>query len=323
MISDRPDTLAQQAIAWHMRLAEGGADDWAQFVEWLEADPAHGDVYDQVEQTDEDARAAMLEMGHAFVGEPIANDNTAQVSSRPRRWWIGGAVAASIAAVAVLGSGVLPMRATYEISTAAGESRTISLTSGDRIVLNGTTQIMLDRNNPRFASLDHGEAVFDIRHDPDDPFVLYLGEDRIEDVGTVFNVTHERGETRIGVAEGAVLYNPDSDAVTLTAGQLLHDPGGDRPIIRRSVATAAVGAWQQGRLSYDRAPYSEVVSDLARATGRNISLDPALANREFTGTIRISQDEGQLRNDVADLLDVTTTQEKAVWRLTARTRGAR
>ena len=33
--------IIDQAIAWHLRLPDASADDWGNFIAWLEADPAH------------------------------------------------------------------------------------------------------------------------------------------------------------------------------------------------------------------------------------------------------------------------------------------
>src|SRR3546814_9914530 len=70
--------------------------------------------------------------------------------------------------------------APYTIATVPGARRTIDLADGSRIELNGDTRITLDKAAPRFASLDRGEAMFHVRHDDSDPFVVMVGDDKLE-----------------------------------------------------------------------------------------------------------------------------------------------
>ena len=220
MTAERRLALREEAIMWHVRIAEGDADDWEAFVDWLDADPAHVAAYDEVEAADHEVGPAVLAACPSTSAGAAVAANDDGPASFARRRWLSVAVAAVLALGVIFGTGVLPRSEPYLVATAAGETRTVTLPSGDRIALNGDTRITLDRKNPRFASLERGEAAFTVKHDPSDPFVLHIGQDRIEDVGTVFNVLHEKGRTRVDVAEGAVLYNPDHEAVTVTRADL-------------------------------------------------------------------------------------------------------
>jgi len=319
MTAERRDALRAEAIRWHVLIADATADDWESFVAWLGADPAHAQAYDEIEAADAVAGAAILE---AVPAAPIAANDDSPVTSR--RWWLGGGVAAAAAlALAIgFGPGMLERSDPWRVATDAGETRTITLQSGDRIALNGDSRLVLDRRNPRYAKLEQGEAAFTITHDPDAPFVVQVGAQRIQDVGTVFNVTRDLQGLRVAVAEGSVIYDPDGAAVTLRAGQALSDPSGNGAILCSAVDPASVGAWRDGRLSYAAAPLSLVAIDLARATGAAIALDPALADRRFTGTIRIDPNRDRLFADLSQLLDVSATRGDKGWTLAARRRAA-
>jgi transmembrane sensor len=152
-------------------------------------------------------------------------------------------------------------------------------------MLNGSTQMTFDRNNPRFASLASGEALFRVHHDKARPFTLELGNNRIQDVGTVFNVVRDSSQVRVAVAEGKVVYSTQAQAVPLSAGQALSAQS-DSPILRvTSTPVGSVGAWQIGRLVYSGERLSQVAADLGRSLGVHIVVSPTIADRPFSGAI--------------------------------------
>ena len=316
MIADRDESLRAEAIRWHVRIADGSAEDWEAFTAWLGADAAHADAYEAIEAADGEAGPALLETLPAV--RHAANDD---VPGTSRRWWWGGGLAASLALALTFGPGLVRQGDPYAVATAAGQTRTIALESGDRIALNGDSSITLDHHNPRFAKLERGEAVFMIRHDPAAPFMLQVGDERIQDVGTVFNVVRDEEGVRVAVAEGMVLYNPDREAVRLAAGETLHDPAGDGTMVRSRVDPASVGAWRTGRLNYRATPLTVVAADLTRAVGEKVSLDAELATQPFTGTITLDPNRPRLFQDLGILLGARATHTPAGWRLVARHRA--
>jgi len=318
MTNEAAEALSDAAIGWHLRLADGSGEDWEAFTAWLEQSPAHASAYDAIEALDAEAGAVVA----AAVPPSLvaANDDT---PVRSRLWWFGGAaVAASVAGAMLLGSQGLPGREVYRIESRPGQTRHVVLASGDTITLNGDSRVMLDRRNVRFAALERGEASFGITHDAAAPFLVEVGDDRIQDVGTEFNVARGEDGVRVAVAKGVVVYNPGREAVRLGAGQVLSDPGGDGAVVLTRVDPANVGAWRSGRLSYDAAPLSQVAVDLSRATGQRVRVAPALADRRFSGTIRISASRDVLFGDLAQMLGAEARREHDGWTLVARPRAA-
>jgi transmembrane sensor len=163
----------------------------------------------------------------------------------------------------------------------------VSLPGGTTIQLNGATALRLDRNNPRFAALEHGEALFTVAHDAAHPFAVQLGEDRVVDLGTRFDIVRTPARTEIAVAEGAVLYNPEREQLRLHAGDHLRIAEGRALVTRGRTMPEQVGAWRSGRFVYDGDPLSQVIADLARYTGARIELDPTLESQPFRGVISV------------------------------------
>jgi transmembrane sensor len=308
--------IRAQAIAWRIQLADGDAAAWERFVDWLEQSPEHGRAYDLVALAEQDAVSALAVP--AALPAP-ANDQT----PRPgRRAWVGLSAAAAAVALAVVGAPMLQSGA-YEVRTRPGEQRQIALTDGTRITLNGATRIELDRSRPRVAKLESGEAHFAVVHDPGAPFRVQLGEAVVQDVGTVFNVVRDRTGNRVEVAEGAVRYNPDRENVSLTAGQTLLDPVGDDPVRVGRRAPSAIGGWTSGRLSYQEESLDRVAAELSRMVGVPIAVAPGLAERSFSGTIRIGHDRKRVVERAAALLDVSARRTGSGWILEPRAREVR
>lgn len=279
-----PETEARinaDAIEWHIRLRDGDDADWTAFERWLALDPAHAPAYHRVE----DADIALGELLPQVRFREAAND-TRSAGRRSWRWPIlAGALAASIALIVALTPFLA--RDTYEVATSAGENQIVTLAGGTRITLNGSTRVVFDRRDPRYAELAVGEALFHVRHDADNPFRLKVGDKVVEDAGTVFNVVREGGTVRVSVSEGRVVYDPAGAGVTLEPGKELTEAAGDEAIRVADVANEAVGAWQKGRLSYRGEPLSQVAGDLARSLGKRIAVSPDIAARPFHGTIAL------------------------------------
>jgi len=295
-MNPEPEEIRDAAIAWHLRLRDGDDADWPAFMDWLGADSAHARAYDLVEVADADLEDELRRV--------LATTPAIEAPSAPRRidrrWFVAGAgaLAASIVGALLL----MPARHDfYEVTTRPGEQRVVAVDPATSIALNGATRLRLDRSDPRYASLETGEAQFTVRHDPARPFTLDVGEDRIVDVGTRFNVARRATGLELSVAEGAVLYNPGREAVSVAAGQRLRDTAASGQVRVDRIDAGAVGGWRSGRFIYSATPLGAVAEDLARAIGRPIAVAPALGARPFSGAIVLEPGD---RGDPARLATV-------------------
>jgi len=268
-----------QALEWAIRASDPEFDDWDGLTGWLEADPLNHDRYD-------DALAAIADARDSVAATPVQTARVAANDERPTRqgyWrWGGGAIAATL--VAVVGISVWNDRAQpYAVETAPGEQRSVQLADGSEIILSGGSRVTLDHSDVRTASVDRGQMLFRIRHDAAHPFQVTAGDTRMVDLGTVFDVTRDPGRTRVAVADGAVMVDPQGAKLRLDPGQAVVATGGE---LRRQ-RSEDVGGWREGRLTFDGAPLSDVARNLSRQLGRTVRVDAAIADRPFSGTIDI------------------------------------
>lgn len=283
-MTDGRNTADGEALDWIVRLRDPDFDAWESFEAWLLADPANVTAYHR--QADAEHRLDPLFAPSPATPFPEAAPPVRRSPGVRSVFAYGTAAAAAVAAILSVNA-IWSAPDLYAVRTRPGEQREVTLPGGTSVLLNGATALQLDRHNPRFAALQSGEALFTVRHDASHPFAVELGDDRVVDLGTRFDIIRRSDGTEISVAEGAVLYNPQREQVRLQAGDVLRIADGRAVAIRGRAAPGQVGAWRGGRFIYDGDPLSRVTADLARYTGVRIDLDPALERRTFRGVISV------------------------------------
>lgn len=308
------DEILEEAIAWHLCLGEADAATWDAFTIWLEANPVHAEAYDSVVLADDGLDA--LSPDPAPVEQPALPDNVVPLrrAGVSRRTFFGFAAAAAVAAVVGVGT----MRSSpdlYPVETAAGARQQVALADGSRIDLNGNTRLMLDRNNPRFARLERGEALFTVVHDDARPFEVEAGDTRMTDLGTVFNVVNDAGTLEVSVSEGAVRVDPGGQTIDLRPGMAFREtPGQGARVV--NVAVNAVSGWREGQLVYAGLPTARVAADLSRSLGVQVTASPAVAGRPFTGVIRLDGGPAAAVERAGHLLGAPARRTGEGWTLT-------
>jgi transmembrane sensor len=312
MTAEAQNKIQTRAIEWHIRLRHGDDATWVAFTEWLADDPRHALAYDKIESTDLAIEPLLVDVAFREAANDSEASGVPPPVHRTRRWFVGGgALAAAI--VAALAFAPQLMSSRYDIATGAGERRTVTLDPATQVVLNGSTRMTFDRENPRFAELTEGEALFRVRHDSANPFTLELGDNRVVDAGTVFNVVRQPGQVRVAVSEGKVIYNPQSDAVALTAGEALLDQARSTSIRITTIPSSAVGSWERGTLTYSQVPMSDVAADIARTLGQRIVVVSSLADRSFSGSIALNDKGSDQIRHLERALDVSMESGPDGW----------
>ncbi|WP_159517002.1 FecR family protein [Sunxiuqinia indica] len=149
-----------------------------------------------------------------------------------------------------------------------------------------------------------GEAMFDVSHQEDSPFVVVTPDLNIEVLGTVFNVCayKDNGYTSAVLERGSIEINYDSQnlfqpgKLKITPGTLVQYDPVDQEITQQKVNTKYYTAWRDGMLIYKNEYLAEIVKQLKRYYNCDINIaDETLTSRSFTGKL-------DLKDDVADVL---------------------
>lgn len=282
-------TMLDEAALWAARTSDPAFADWDGFTAWLEGHPARAEAYDRVmAAVDEVAGAGLPELAPMFEIE----DDVVPLRRRPGMW-IGGAVAACLAGA--LTFGLWQMReAPVTWRTAPGEMRELALADGTTVAMAGASVLSVDPDH-RHVELVEGQALFTVRHDESREFAVRVGDDTLVDIGTVFEVRKDSAAMSVTVSEGAVMFNPDAEAVRVDPGRKLVVRG-SRIDLSESPA-ALVGEWREGRLTFREATLGDVAADLSRATGVSYRVAPGAAGRTISGSVALDP----IRKDPASL----------------------
>lgn len=288
-LPEDPDAILAEAARWHVAIGDD-AMDWDGFTTWLEADPRHAAAYDAIAQTD-----ALVEFHAAALTE------TPEVAApaAPRRWLrvVPAGLAALAASLALIV--LAPHQGAPPTRSLSADAAPLAVTLAD-----GSTAMLAPHSRMTIAAnhiaLD-GEAHFAIRHDPSRQLTISAGPLEIADIGTTFDIA-TGSAVRVAVREGQVSVRAATGVVDLGAGEgVLAEAGA--PLRTISAQGLGLGGWRGGSLVYDNAPIALVAEDIARATGIRLTIDPAVADRRFSGAIKISSGP-RSANDFAQIVNL-------------------
>lgn len=229
---------------------------------------------------------------------PATPDDKPLVS---RRALMGGSIAASIAAVGATAA----WRYVSDVDlhhTRLGERRTITLSDGSRIHLNTASAVEVAmRKHSRRIRLVKGEALFEVAHDADRPFLVDAGAARLRAIGTAFNVRIRDTVVELTVTEGVVAVAENEHAVDVHRASVSKIAAGGGAVIGSgAMAPTALDpailrqrtAWQDGVIELDGETLAQAVAEFNRYRGPPIIIgDPRLANLRVGGRFEVDEAE--------------------------------
>lgn len=269
------DIRRREAAAWFARLKQRRVEsaDVEAFSEWRRS-PENAEAFARIEAMWDAAEVLahdedMAELTRAAAGRRVPpRPADRRLSWRP--------VAAAVAAVAVLGATAFWMVSRPEVyATEIGEQRRVRLADGSTVHLDTNSRIAVRiGRSERHVDLTEGRALFEVRTDPDRPFVVGAGSAEVTALGTRFDVRRLGAEVRVILVEGAVRVEaPQGESRrswTLAPGQQVA-PTASSPAVER-VDAARATSWTTGRLVFDRTPLKAAVAEINRYSKTPIEL---------------------------------------------------
>jgi len=138
-----------------------------------------------------------------------------------------------------------------------------------------------------------GEGYFDVKHNPDKPFIVQTSDTRVTALGTSFNVmAYVKGNEReITLIKGVVIVDkklPDNSyekVLTMKPGQHVNINAGTGKVITKSKDSDKYVAWKDGILMFRNDPLSRVIKEMELFYNVNIEVaNPVLYKYHFHAT---------------------------------------
>jgi transmembrane sensor len=316
--------LTEEAAHWYLTLREDtDAHTRDRFAGWLRRSPQHVAEYLAVAQLHGDMRAAAAMEGlpPAALRELAASepsvvplrrgpDRPQVAASRrrgmPRGLRIGAATAAilvlALATALLVASAVHDTPATRYVAEPGGV-RMVTLDDDTRVQLapGSIVDVRFDAR-ARHIALVSGSASFDIGKDPRRPMTVAAGNQRIDDIGTVFDVSVGPAATEVSVVSGRVSISQAASSWLDRARRRL--TGGDAPwthvtelgggesarvsregaLLSKGAQEAPAATWLPDEIRFHDSTVAEVARRFNAYTPRPLAIeDPALARKRISG----------------------------------------
>ena len=227
-----------------------------------------------------------------------------------RRWkdhtpawlWAGGGLIAALVAYVAFAVFFAGPEEVLRYETGLGQHQTVTLPDGSRAILDAATQLDVRYvRRARAVRLLHGQARFEVAHNPSRPFTVRAGNQTVLAVGTDFNVDVVGESVLVALIQGRITVTPSGivgmEPITLSPGQQLIASPSQPPRIH-PVSIHSVTAWQAGQLVFNDASLGSVVATITRYTEHPVMADRDIAGLHISGVFK----EG----DIATFVDVIT-----------------
>ncbi|MBI9058583.1 MAG: FecR domain-containing protein [Labilibaculum sp.] len=178
----------------------------------------------------------------------------------------------------------------YAQSHAIMQKEQILLADGTEVFLNKKSKIIYPKYfNSKIRNVElEGEAYFQVKRNPNKPFIIKSGDAIIEVLGTSFNVNNKPdGTTIVSVNSGKVsLKNQNT-------GELVYLTKGEKGIIQKQELSESVNkefnykSWKTGVLVFKETPMKKVFADLeqhygVKITNKSLKIDTLTYTNTFT-----------------------------------------
>ncbi|TAN66248.1 MAG: DUF4880 domain-containing protein [Methylobacter sp.] len=288
--------IDEQAAAWFIRLRADNVsgEEKGAFLRWLNQDDAHRDTFNEISKLwgDADLLQALVETGQKHRIAPCKKTTAVNKFKLPL------AMAAGLA-LALLFQGELAILMQSDYSTRIGERKTVYFDDGSTAMLNTDSSIAVSMDGPqRRVELLKGEAYFEVKPDPNRPFIVQAGHSATRVLGTRFFVHEKSDSDEVKVVSGRVevgnrhsleppLILHDREAVSVDAEGL-----GETRLLDSALTTS----WVNGFLVFENASLESVISQIRRyRRGMVVYKDNTLRKLEINGRINLRESDDMLK----------------------------
>ncbi|MBR1218971.1 DUF4880 domain-containing protein [Bradyrhizobium sp. U87765 SZCCT0131] len=284
------DAVRREAKDWVVHLATGSVTtaDLQALAQWRARSAAHDRAYAQACRLWGQIEAPLRALAPATAAPRVSRPARAVLG---RRAFLGGALAASAAAVA----GVALVRPPLEMwpsldalaadyHTGTGEQRRVAVADAAAIEMN--TRTSLNVGGADTVELISGEAAVSAYARP---VVVRAAAGRISASEAQFTVRCNGAQVRVTGLAGQVEVTCAARRAVIGAGQQIVYAGGDLSQIA-AVNPEIVAGWRDGLLIFQDEPLARVIEEVNRyRPGRIVLMNTALGERRITARFKLAR----------------------------------
>ena len=335
---DRYLDLISKYLSNNITLAETD-----ELLRWVDEDSKHADILKEYQEAWERSQLydSTFEPDIAVAWQKVqgrlnrqadfGSPSAASMERQPGRFKTVPLItylAAAAALLIFLVAGVWFYRTTgpgaVHIATSNGQQKELLLPDGSRVWLNSGSSITypedLGQAGERHVKLS-GEAFFEVRSDPEKPFLVAVGATRTRVLGTSFNLKESAsGDVSLAVITGRVSFT----ATEKNAGELILVPGERADYSHKGYLNKSqfnntnFMYWKDKRLEFDNAEVSGVLKTVGEAYQVEfISHDESLLQKHITTSFENSE-LTQVLDVLETLLDADINQKGRVYQVKSR-----
>ena len=181
-----------------------------------------------------------------------------------------------------------------------GKRSSIELADGSKVWLNSGSKLIFPAaftQTKREVYLE-GEAIFEVAHDKKHPFIVKSGEQDIEVLGTIFNISNYKDDDAIStiLKSGSVKITYHSSAalnsnkdITIAPGTLATFDRSDRAVTTQHVDVAKYFSWRDGIFIFKNDSMRSIMKKVSRYYNVEIVIgDKDLAATTFSGSLDVN-----------------------------------
>lgn len=178
------------------------------------------------------------------------------------------------------------------LSTAKGETYRVCLPDGSKVWLNAASSLTyafsLNERGERWVKLN-GEAYFEIARDKAHPFVVITDRQKVEVLGTHFNVNSYQDEpvTETTLLKGSVRVSVAGIEKVLRPGQ--GAKLGAKGLVVAEANVALMTAWKDGQMAFKKTDIQSVLRQISRWYNVEVVYQGKVPDYTITG--EVSRDE--------------------------------
>jgi transmembrane sensor len=301
-----PQEKEQLDETWNQSVED---DSYLQSLSDTEREDLRKQMYNQVWQTIRQKEAAKA--GSA--------DKKPRVISFTRHPYL--AVAASLTLLMVVGAVfyLLKYQSRWQtVSTAFGARKEIVLPDQSVVVLNGNSSIRYakqwDGQQTREIWLE-GEAYFSVQHTHNhQKFIVHTPDQlQVEVLGTKFNVSNRRGDTRVVLQEGKVKVSDLSKNYVMKPGEMVQYSIQRPDFVPVAVNPKPVVSWKDAVRLYRDESIESIMNGLQDSHGIRVEFrNNAIRKELFSGSVPADSVE-QIFQKIEKLYSIKVTRKEGVY----------